>query len=223
MFFVSCVVGFYRSQSQNIAAQTSQALAKVQHVRLCCEVAGFCSKGWDCLWALVSIHLEASSAVVRPANTCMETRLNINAYLFCALFYLQTAGFWVETFRWDSSFVVVHCGSIMADKSSNSPLELTTLYQPINGDSQSSPETSATPKHVAGRKLSSKKFQIESVAVRDDPLYNPNAAGTPDQNRKPSIDATFHEVPPPSTMPSTEERPEVCMKRFLLRLDWGSI
>ena len=30
--FVSCVVGFYRSQTQHIAAQASQALAKVTHV-----------------------------------------------------------------------------------------------------------------------------------------------------------------------------------------------
>ena len=34
--FLSCGIGFYRSQSQHIAAQASQALAKVQHVRLCC-------------------------------------------------------------------------------------------------------------------------------------------------------------------------------------------
>ena len=40
IFVVSCMVGFYRSQ--HIAAQASQALAKVQHVRHCCEVAGFC-------------------------------------------------------------------------------------------------------------------------------------------------------------------------------------
>ena len=71
-FFFSCVVGFYRSQSQHIAAQ---ALAKVQHVRLCCELACFGCEGCDRLWSLVSIHLEASHAVVRPANTCMETRL----------------------------------------------------------------------------------------------------------------------------------------------------
>ena len=47
IFVVSCVVGFYRSQSQHIAAQASQALAKVQHVRLCCELAGFCCEGCD--------------------------------------------------------------------------------------------------------------------------------------------------------------------------------
>ena len=34
IFFVFCVVGFYRSQSQHIAALASQVLAKVQHVRL---------------------------------------------------------------------------------------------------------------------------------------------------------------------------------------------
>ena len=60
IFFVSCVVGFYRSQLQHIAAQASQALAKVQHVRLCCEVAGFCCEGCDRLWLLVSIHRCAS-------------------------------------------------------------------------------------------------------------------------------------------------------------------
>ena len=32
IFFVSCVIGFHRSQSQHIAAQASQALVKVQHV-----------------------------------------------------------------------------------------------------------------------------------------------------------------------------------------------
>ena len=73
---MSCVVGFYRSQSQHIVAQASQAFTKVEHVRLCCELAGFCCEGWDCLWSLVSIHRVASSAVVRPANTCMETRRN---------------------------------------------------------------------------------------------------------------------------------------------------
>ena len=70
IFLVSCVVGFYISQSQHIAAQ---ALAKVQHVRLCCELAGFCCEGCYRLWSLVSIHLEASRVVVRPANTCIET------------------------------------------------------------------------------------------------------------------------------------------------------
>ena len=47
IFVVSCVVGFYRSQSQLIAAQALQALAKVQHVGLCCEVAGFCGEACD--------------------------------------------------------------------------------------------------------------------------------------------------------------------------------
>ena len=71
-YFFSCVVGFYRPQSQHIAAQ---ALAKVQHVRFCCDLAGFCCEGCDPLGSLAFIHLEASRAVVRPANTCMETRL----------------------------------------------------------------------------------------------------------------------------------------------------
>ena len=72
ILFISCVVGFYRSQSQLIAAQASQALAKVQHVRLCCELAGLCCDGCDRLCSLVSIHREASSAVVRPASTCVK-------------------------------------------------------------------------------------------------------------------------------------------------------
>ena len=76
IYFVSYAIGFYRSQSQHIVAQASQALAKVQHLQLCCELAGFCCEGWDCLWSLVSIHRETSKTIVRPSNTCMETRLN---------------------------------------------------------------------------------------------------------------------------------------------------
>ena len=45
------VVGVYRSQSQCIAAHASQAPKKVQHVRL------------------------TKAGIVRPANTCMKTRL----------------------------------------------------------------------------------------------------------------------------------------------------
>ena len=55
ILFVSCVIGFHRSQSQHIAAQASHPLAKVQHVQLCCEHAGFCCKGWYCFCALVPI------------------------------------------------------------------------------------------------------------------------------------------------------------------------
>ena len=73
---MSCVIGSYGSQSQHIATQASHFLAKVPQVRLCCKHSGFCCKGRDCLLALVPIHQETSSAVVRPANTCMETRLN---------------------------------------------------------------------------------------------------------------------------------------------------
>ena len=47
-----------------------------QHVRLCCELVGFCCKGCVRLWSLVSIHRQSSRVVLRPANTCMETRLN---------------------------------------------------------------------------------------------------------------------------------------------------
>ena len=43
-FFCVHVVGFYRSQSQHIATQALQALAKTQHVQLCCELTGFCCK-----------------------------------------------------------------------------------------------------------------------------------------------------------------------------------
>ena len=60
-------------------AQASQALAKVQHVRLCCDLAGFCCEGCDRLGSLVSVHRGASHAVVRPANTYMETRLKTDA------------------------------------------------------------------------------------------------------------------------------------------------
>ena len=75
IYFVSYAIGFYRSQSQHIVAQASQALAKVQHLQLCCELAGFCCEGWDCLRELVSMHRKASGAVVRPANARMKTRL----------------------------------------------------------------------------------------------------------------------------------------------------
>ena len=37
-------------------AQALYPLAKVQHVQLECEHAGFCWEGWNCLWALVPIH-----------------------------------------------------------------------------------------------------------------------------------------------------------------------
>ena len=67
IFVVSCVVGFYRSQSQHTATQASQALAKVQHVWLCCQLAGFCCECCDRLWSLVSIHREAS---VRCCASC---------------------------------------------------------------------------------------------------------------------------------------------------------
>ena len=69
MVFISCVVGIYRSQAQHIAAHASQALAKVQHMRLCCNLAGFRCEGCDHLCLLVSIHRKASRAIARPANT----------------------------------------------------------------------------------------------------------------------------------------------------------
>ena len=47
--FVSWVIGFHKLQSQHIAAQALHPLAKVPHMRLCCEHAGFCCEGWDCL------------------------------------------------------------------------------------------------------------------------------------------------------------------------------
>ena len=40
----------------------------------------------------MSIHREASSAVVRPANTCMETRLNAGYIVIILLFISYTAG-----------------------------------------------------------------------------------------------------------------------------------
>ena len=73
LLFLALLVFIYRSQTQHIATQALQALAKVQHVRLCCKLAGFCCKGFDRLCSLVSIHREALRAVLRPANTCMET------------------------------------------------------------------------------------------------------------------------------------------------------
>ena len=69
-----CILHYWFSQA-TVTAYHSTGLAKVQHVRLCCEHVGFCCKCWDCLWALVSIHRETSNAVVHPANACMETRL----------------------------------------------------------------------------------------------------------------------------------------------------
>ena len=69
-----CVLS-YRFPQVTVTAYPGTSLAKVQHVQLCCEHAGFYCESWDCLWALVSIHRETLSTVVRPANTCMETRL----------------------------------------------------------------------------------------------------------------------------------------------------
>lgn len=57
-------------------------------------------------------------------------------------------------------------------------------------------ETFANPKPVMGRKLSSKKFQIQSVAVRDDPLYNPNASSPYMPRRKLSREVNVDELPP---------------------------
>ena len=76
--FVCCIIGSHRSQSQHISAQASHSLAKVQHVQLCFEHTGFC---WDCLWALVPMHRETSSAVVLPPNTCTETSLKVSIML----------------------------------------------------------------------------------------------------------------------------------------------
>ena len=56
-------------------------------------------------------------------------------------------------------------------------------------------ETIANPKPVMGRKQSSKKFQIQSVAVTDDPLYNPSA-GSPNLARgKLSKEINVDELP----------------------------
>ena len=74
-FFVTCVIGSYRSQSQHIAAQASHPLVKVQHVQLCCEHTSFCCEGWGCLRALMSIYRETSSTIGFSANTCMKTSL----------------------------------------------------------------------------------------------------------------------------------------------------
>ena len=55
IFFVSRIIGFYRSKLQQITAQASQALPKVQHVRLYCKLAGFCCEGWDLLES-IGVH-----------------------------------------------------------------------------------------------------------------------------------------------------------------------
>ena len=80
---MSCVIG--SQKSQHIRAQASHPLAKIQHVRLCCEHAGFCCKGWNCLWALVSIH---------PAPLCVllthvwKRALKLANHLFYRVEYL---------------------------------------------------------------------------------------------------------------------------------------
>ena len=75
IIFVFCVIGSHRSHSQHIVAQASHPLAKAQHVKLFCEHAGFCCKGWYYLCALVPIYQETSNVVAHTANTCMETSL----------------------------------------------------------------------------------------------------------------------------------------------------
>ena len=56
-------------------------------------------------------------------------------------------------------------------------------------------ETIANPKPVMGRRLSSKKFQIQSVAVTDDPLYNPSAGSPNLARRKLSKEINVDELP----------------------------
>ena len=82
-FFVLSIALFFRGQKifryrfPQVTAYRGTGLAKVQHVRLCCEHAGFYCEGLDCLWAAVSIHRETSSAVVSSVNKCMETSLYV--------------------------------------------------------------------------------------------------------------------------------------------------
>ena len=78
IFFVSCVIGFYRLQAQHIVAHASHSLAKVQHVRLYCEHAGFCCEGWDCCehWSPYIERHRAPLCVLlthvwRPAFSCV--------------------------------------------------------------------------------------------------------------------------------------------------------
>ena len=77
LFSIFCILGFYRSQLQHIAAQASHPLEKVQHVQILCKHAGFYCEGWNCL-ALVPISRKALSAGAPPANTRMEIRLKID-------------------------------------------------------------------------------------------------------------------------------------------------
>ena len=83
VFFVLALLFSFRRTEYLFFSCTG--LAKVWHVRLCCELAGFCCEGCDCLWALVSIHREELCTVVRPANTCMETRLYWLHFCDCSL------------------------------------------------------------------------------------------------------------------------------------------
>ena len=52
---IFCVLR-YRFPQVTVTAYRSTGLAKVHHLRLCCEHTVFCYKGWDCLWAGMSIH-----------------------------------------------------------------------------------------------------------------------------------------------------------------------
>ena len=73
--FVSCVLGFHRSQSQRIAAQTSQPLWKSS---TCATLMLACRLLLRRLGLFSSIGVQcrkASSAAVPLANTCMETSL----------------------------------------------------------------------------------------------------------------------------------------------------
>ena len=72
IFFVSCGIGSYRSQSQHIAAQASHPLATYATLLRARRLL------LRRLELLMSIGTHTSSVVVCPANTCMETSLNTN-------------------------------------------------------------------------------------------------------------------------------------------------
>ena len=74
---MSCVIGSHGSQ--HIAAQASQKFNMCDFVAS--TQAFFVKAGIACEHSCPSIHRETSSAVVRPTNTCMETRLKLTDVL----------------------------------------------------------------------------------------------------------------------------------------------
>lgn len=84
----------------------------------------------------------------------------------------------------DKADVKINGSLIDKDASSNASTD--SLHSLPNTDAPDSKVNTAKPKHINGRRESSKKFRIQSVNKEDDPLYNKDdsAPGTPDTSEE---------------------------------------